>query len=106
MPKRSAGANRRSWNGCFRISMTFNSGYAEGLETREKMTMRGRATIIAALLAIGGIALLLGQQYSRQAQADEGWVTLFDGKNLDNWNQIGTADWKLAGGSVVADSGN
>ncbi len=31
------------------------------------------------------------------------WVTLFDGKNLNNWNMIGDANWRLEGGSVVAD---
>jgi hypothetical protein len=32
--------------------------------------------------------------YSFQAfgQTDTGWITLFDGKNLDNWGQIGTAN--------------
>jgi hypothetical protein len=40
------------------------------------------------------------------AQAKAGWVTLFDGKNLDNWSPIGTANWKLKGGELVADNGN
>lgn len=31
------------------------------------------------------------------------WVTLFDGKTLNNWNMIGDANWRLEGGSVVAD---
>jgi len=35
-----------------------------------------------------------------------GWVTLFDGKNLDHWNQVGDANWKLADGVVEADKGN
>ncbi len=40
------------------------------------------------------------------AQADAGWTALFDGKNLDNWNAIGNANWKLEDGAIVADSGN
>jgi hypothetical protein len=40
------------------------------------------------------------------AGADKGWVTLFDGSSLDNWNQIGNADWVLVGGAVQADSGS
>ena len=35
-----------------------------------------------------------------------GWVTLFDGKNLSNWNTIGDADWKLEEGAVVATKGD
>ena len=35
-----------------------------------------------------------------------GWVTLFDGKNLDNFNQVGTANWRIEDGAVVADKGN
>jgi hypothetical protein len=63
------------------------------------------ATALSALFAICGLGLLLGQ-YSQQAQADAGWTILFDGKSLDNWNPIGTANWKLEDGSVVADNGN
>ncbi len=39
-------------------------------------------------------------------QTGAGWVTLFDGKNLDNWNKIGDANWRLEDGVVVADKGN
>ena len=58
---------------------------------------------LSALLLIGGVALAGGH---RLAQADDGWTVLFDGKNLDNWNPIGTADWKIEDGSAVADQGN
>jgi hypothetical protein len=34
-----------------------------------------------------------------------GWVTLFDGTNLDNWTQVGDANWRLADGVVQADEG-
>jgi hypothetical protein len=46
-------------------------------------------------------------QFSRIAygQSGAGWTTLFDGSNLDHWNQIGDANWKLAGGIVQADKG-
>jgi hypothetical protein len=40
-------------------------------------------------------------------QTGDGWITLFDGSNLEGWNMIGDANWELAGdGSVGADSGN
>jgi hypothetical protein len=35
-----------------------------------------------------------------------GWVTLFDGKNLDNWERVGNANWRLEDGLLVADKGN
>jgi hypothetical protein len=35
-----------------------------------------------------------------------GWVTLFDGKSLANWDRTGDANWRLEDGAVVADKGN
>ena len=74
--------------------------------------MKRWATLLSALAAIGAGGVLL-LQYAQNATAQTmapagaGWVTLFDGKNLDNWNPIGTANWKLGeDGLVVADSGN
>ena len=57
-----------------------------------------------ALLAFG----LTATWHSRDAagQSEGGWVTLFDGKNLDNFTQIGDANWKLANGEVSADTGS
>ena len=61
-----------------------------------------RSLIIATGLAfIVLIAVLLAHQASGQGA----WVTLFDGKNLDNWNKIGDANWTLADGVVTADKG-
>ena len=68
--------------------------------------MKRWSVILSAVLAIGGCGLLLGHLLPQPAQAQAGWTTLFDGKNLDNWNPIGTANWKLEDGLVVADSGN
>jgi len=55
-----------------------------------------------ALLLIGFAAF----SYSQQASGQTGWVTLFDGKTLDNWNKIGDANWRIEDGAVVADKGN
>lgn len=57
-----------------------------------------------ALLVFG----LTATWHSRDAagQSEGGWVTLFDGKNLDNFTQIGDANWKLANGEVSADTGS
>ena len=32
-----------------------------------------------------------------------GWVTLFDGSNLDHWYTVGDGNWRIEGGEVVAD---
>jgi hypothetical protein len=40
------------------------------------------------------------------AQTSSGWTTLFDGKSLDHFNQIGTANWTLNKGVVEANMGN
>ena len=35
-----------------------------------------------------------------------GWVTLIDGeKGLENWNRVGDANWRAAGGTIMADQG-
>jgi hypothetical protein len=44
--------------------------------------------------------------HEANGQAGAGWTTLFDGKNLDSWNQIGDANWKIEDGVVVATKGN
>ncbi len=66
--------------------------------------MKRLSAVTIALLLIGFVAFSTSHQASGQTGA--GWVTLFDGKNLDNWNQIGDANWKLEDGVVVADKGN
>src|SRR3989442_14042797 len=49
-------------------------------------------------------ALAFGQV--QRASGEDGWVTLFDGKNLDHFNKIGDANWRIEDGVVVADKGN
>jgi hypothetical protein len=39
----------------------------------------------------------------RWSAAETGLVTLFDGKNLNNWVAIGDANWRLEDGVVIAD---
>ena len=60
-----------------------------------------RRSAIALLLT--GFAAL---SYSPQASSESGWVTLFDGKTLDNFNKIGDANWRVEDGAIVADKGN
>ncbi|HEX4411896.1 MAG TPA: DUF1080 domain-containing protein [Xanthobacteraceae bacterium] len=64
--------------------------------------MKRWGVVIIALL-VCGIGL---RHHSRQAHAQAAWVTLFDGKTMTNWNQIGTANWRIEDGALVADNGN
>src|ERR1039458_8284650 len=66
--------------------------------------MKRWATLTIGLLVLGFTALQYADTASGQSGA--GWVALFDGKNLDNWNKIGDANWRLEDGAVVADKGN
>jgi hypothetical protein len=66
--------------------------------------MKRRSIVGAALLVAGFAAFPYAHQAS--GQTDAGWVTLFDGKNLDNFNQIGNANWRVEDGLAVADKGN
>jgi len=57
---------------------------------------------------VGGLlALVVGGVLFTQASAQTAppWTTLFDGRNLDAFNPVGTANWKIADGAVQADSG-
>jgi hypothetical protein len=62
--------------------------------------MKRRSAI--AMLALGFAALA----YSPQASSETGWVALFDGKSLDNFNKLGDANWRVEDGMIVADKGN
>jgi hypothetical protein len=66
--------------------------------------MKRRSILGAALLAAGFAALPITHQ--AVGATDEGWITLFDGKSLDKFNQVGNADWKIEDGLAVADKGN
>jgi len=57
-----------------------------------------------AILAVGIVAVALGACSSMSSGS--GWTVLFDGSNLDNWNAIGNANWRIADGAVMADSGD
>ena len=61
-----------------------------------------RITLVAAsLLAV--VFLLAG---CASNPPGSGWVTLIDAdKGLENWDQIGEANWRAEGGAIVADKG-
>lgn len=66
--------------------------------------MKRLSLIIIGLLTLGLTAS--GCVHRSGGQADTGWITLFDGTNLDHWNRIGNANWRLEDGAVQADKGN
>jgi hypothetical protein len=45
------------------------------------------ATVLLGFILVNAIA---------PAAAQDGWVTLFDGKNLDQWDQVGGSNWHIA----------
>ena len=57
----------------------------------------------AMAIFLAGFAAL---SYAPQASSEAGWVMLFDGKTLDNFNKIGDANWRVEDGVIVADKGN
>ena len=59
-----------------------------------------------ALLVIGLAAAALGGCSSMSSSSEPGWIVLFDGKSMDNWNEIGKANWRIVDGVVMADSGD
>jgi hypothetical protein len=60
------------------------------------------SAIVGGLLALVVCGVLFTQA---SAQTAPPWTTLFDGRNLDAFNPVGTANWKIADGVVQADSG-
>ena len=52
------------------------------------------ALVLAVEIVVSGCSQLPG---------GSAWITLFDGKSLDNWTQVGGANWTLTEGAVLAD---
>ena len=59
-----------------------------------------RLSAITAALALAGVATF---SHSALTQTGTGWTQLFDGKSLDGWEQVGTANWRVEDGALVAD---
>jgi hypothetical protein len=66
--------------------------------------MKHRPAIVTGALLAGLSALALSHQVSA-AQANAGWVTLLDGSNMNNFNKVGDANWRVVDGAVQADKG-
>jgi len=64
--------------------------------------MQRRTLITAAPLA----AAVLGVARPGPSRAQAGWVALFNGRDFTGWDRIGTANWRIEDGAMVADRGN
>jgi hypothetical protein len=65
--------------------------------------MNRRSAIAMGLLAAGSALVW----HAAGVAGETGWTTLFDGSNLNKWEPIGNANWRLTeGGAVQADLGN
>jgi hypothetical protein len=65
--------------------------------------MNRRSAIAMGLLAAGSALVW----HAVGVAGETGWTILFDGSNLNNWEPIGNANWRLTDGGIVqADLGN
>jgi Domain of Unknown Function (DUF1080) len=65
---------------------------------REDFSMTRWATFAIGFLAFYSMPVT----GPAQAQTGAGWITLFDGKNLDQWQGDGNANFAIEDGSIVA----
>jgi Domain of Unknown Function (DUF1080) len=66
--------------------------------------MKRLSVIMVEVLVIGLVAF--GCLHAPASQTDTNWITLLDGSNLDHWNRVGNANWRLEDGVVQADKGS
>ena len=64
-------------------------------------TTSSRTLELVLGLSVMAFAAIYGTP--KAASQEAGWVTLFDGKSLDGWNQVGESNWHVEDGAVVAD---
>ena len=64
-----------------------------------------RWSTVGIAIALAAFAAFASTQRI-SAETDAGWISLFDGKSLDNFNQVGNANWRVEDGVIVADKGN
>src|SRR5215475_1968737 len=60
-----------------------------------------RTTQLAVSLSILG--LVANYAATKAAGQEAGWTTLFDGKSLDGWDQVGESNWRVEDGAIVVD---
>ncbi len=70
---------------------------------REERSMK-RRTLHLALAGLAGAAGLSPSRHGR-AQGGGGWKPPFNGRDLEGWDRIGNANWRVEEGMIVADRG-
>ena len=66
------------------------------------MGIASRRTVRFAL-ALTALGFLPGSLAPKAVSQEAGWVTLFDGKSLDGWDQVGESNWRVEDGNIVVD---
>ena len=54
-------------------------------------------------LALTALGFFGGSLAPKAVSQEAGWVTLFDGKSLDGWDQVGESNWRVEDGAIVVD---
>lgn len=65
--------------------------------------MRRRFVTLALPLLAGSAGLAAGRRARGQGA---GWIGLFNGRDIADWDRIGNANWRVEDGAIVADRGN
>ena len=66
------------------------------------MGIASRRTVCLAL-ALTALSFSAGSHAPKAFSQEAGWVTLFDGKSLDGWDQVGESNWRVENGAIVVD---
>jgi hypothetical protein len=65
-----------------------------------RTTVKRAVHLLFSVVGGCGIYAVMPEAASQEA----GWITLFDGKDLDGWDQVGGSNWHVADGAIVADT--
>lgn len=61
----------------------------------------------ALRIAVAAVAVTVaGCAHMGMGGGSGGWVTLFDGSSLDQFDRVGDANWRIENGLAIADKGN
>jgi hypothetical protein len=63
--------------------------------------MKRWATLTTGLLVFGLTAFSFSPDAS--GQSGSGWISLFDGKTVGDWDRTGETNWRVEDGAIVAD---
>src|SRR5262249_44698990 len=68
--------------------------------------MKGLSRIASCIAASCAVIAVTLTGCAGTGGGGSGWVTLLDGgKGMENFNQIGDANWRVEDGAIVADKG-